>query len=914
MASPEDVASRVVAIERRLLFLEGNVLNATAEAANAARAAHAELARRVGRVPSSAESRLDGRVDDRLKSHARELEELRNSLGARADELARVGVALGRVESQLGSRPDFSDHPADPAATPEKRGVSVGRLGGLETDVAELKHALQSKSSQDASFHHREKRKGAALFGEVVRLGEQITAADARSAKAAAQLSVRIAELELRAGLQEKGLHGAEGRDLARFGEQRRTLDQLAAHVQHAEDELRRMRSQHTSDNQRRDDAEEMLRRWVDELRQTVAQYEVQSAEKLDRAVQEVYSRIANERDTVGGDAEQARVEQLARDAEKDQERSQARRVVADRFALVEGSMQAEIRAREHQSASISRNAEERHRGLTHGLRQEELSRIEAVRNVEASLRGEMKGLGKALVDVVDRHDRSRGALEKVVRAEVRARMRSAAKQKEAFGKAVGDLEVAVNRVRAEAGAARDHAAVWGKRLKKLVEDNAERGLRTAHEEIERAVISFNTVQNDLNSRVDAAEHRAASERKGRDAAEVTLRARIEEVAATDADAISALQLVVSGNRVAAAEMIESTEARTRAKGRAMNKAVQGIVANASADLHRELEKLRKETAAGMGSTRLRMRHSMGMHALRLDELGESLSTLRHEMEVKGAMANLVDAVVTQNLEKRATTREVFMKAQHAELSSTVLAIVAEARRETNRMCADIRSCVDGCNQRVTSLEHAGIATAATVDGNHHQILAGLARDRRANLAARNALRELTLAVSGKAGELYEHLAVQMEVYRLTTQTVEGSLRNEVHSVEREVCADRARVQGELQRVNDHVDKNRDVSARLRTSVDDVYAMSKLESRGQVRLWQRSVQFARDWREGEVRDASVGAGTSGGDGVRNNTGDGVTNSGYTSYDAYNNERATYMRNSHNTQHPPVFPPLLPLDE
>lgn len=849
MTTPAEVASRVVAIERRLLFLEGNVLNATAEAANAARAAQAELAKRIVRAPPSTE----GRWEQVLTAHAQDVKDLRSSLDARAGELARLGTAVDRFESMLGRRADIPgsemllENPSGASPSAAERG-SVGRLGVLEADVSELKHVVQSKSSRDDSFHHREKRKGAALFGEVVRLSEQITAADARSAKAASQLSVRVAELELRAGLQEKGLHGAEGRDLARFGEQRRTLDQLAAHVQHAEDELRRMRGQHTSDNQRRDDAEEMLRRWVDDLRQTVAQYEVQSTEKLERIVQEVYSRIANERDTAGGDAEQARVEQMARDAEKDHEQNQARRVVADRFAHVEGSMEEEIRAREHQCASISRSAEERHRVVTHGLRREELSRVEAMRNIEVTLRGEIEGLRKALVEVISRHDRDRGALEKVVRAEVRARMRSSLKQRNTFQKAVGGLEVAIERVRSDANAVHEHSASWGKRLKNMVDENAVHNRRSAREELEQAVLSFNTSHGDLNSRLDAVEHHVGASRAAHDAAEATLRARIEEVAAADADAVSALQLVVSGNRVAAAELIGSTEARTRAKGRAMSKAIQGIVANASTDLHHELRKLRNETAAGLGSARLRMRHSLGVHAQRMNDLNTRLSSLRNDVEVKQSLDGLVDAVVAQTMERRANDKEALMKAQHAELSSTVLAMIDEARRETARMCGAMTNRVDACNQRVTALEQAGIVTAATVDANHHEVLAHIKSGRRASRAARNELRQLALKVSDKAGELYEHLAVQMEVYRLSAQTVEGSLWQHFRSVEKDVLANKAHFRCELRRVNGFIDDNRNTNARIRDSIDEVCAMSKMESRGQVRLWQRGVQIAREWR------------------------------------------------------------------
>lgn len=294
-----------------------------------------------------------------------------------------------------------------------------------------------------------------------------------------------------------------------------------------------------------------------------------------------------------------------------------------------------------------------------------------------------------------------------------------------------------------------------------------------------------------------------------------------------------------------------------------MSKAVQGIVANASMDLHHELGKLRKETAAGLGSARLRMRHSLGMHALRMDDLNKRLSSLRNNMEVKQSLDRLVDAVVVQALERRAVDKEALMKAQHAELSSAVLTMIDEARRETARMCDAMTIRSDACTHRLTALEHAGIATAATVDGNHHSILANMERERRSNLAARKGLRQLALQVSGKAGELYEHLAVQMEVCRLSAQTAEGSLWQHLRSVENRVLADKAHFQCEFRRFNDYIDDNRNASARLRDSVDEVCAMSKLESCGQVRLWQRGVQCAREWRtDGDQRD-SIAAGLCG---------------------------------------------------
>ena len=382
------------------------------------------------RIMSEVQRRVELEMEVRVKNKA-------TDVGASVIE-KRLAQLERLVESQQTEISDFNDKSKrldsnsrllqiiqqriDSAVQTVQSGA--GGVKVVDEDLHRLKMIVKEREDKEKQFQEREKRKGAVMFGEVTQLGKIVETSSERMGKGIGLLQKRIESLELRLKSDERGIMAMEGRDAEKFSAVAKRAEDLEKHLMELSEATLRQRAIVDNESAERRRLQSEQSSWMQEVRNALVQTDAEVSNKITNTLSQLANRMLSERENMEERFKQLHQELNERRIAREQASLVERESINSRFKAID-----EVLKKEQETRSIDLRKNELDQSKNHESLSAAIQRIETTtegfRRVDDNSLSLSQNLKLQWLNFAIAVESAQTNLEEVVRAEIKARMRS---------------------------------------------------------------------------------------------------------------------------------------------------------------------------------------------------------------------------------------------------------------------------------------------------------------------------------------------------------------------------------------------------------------------------------------------------------------------------------------------------------
>jgi len=523
----------------------------------------------------------------------------------------------------------------------------------LDRDLLKIKTELNKREDVESEYKTKERRKGAVLFGEMVRLGEALEASSLKAARALSILEQRIREAEAQHEKFQMSVAELDTRSASRFNMMQQRAQSLEERNAKLEESLLAQKAALHAENLDRSRLEEEQKKWTTELRNTLIRSDVKISEKLSSSIMAISEKIVEVRRETMDNLSRIRAEIRLKDQAAEQKKVETQQEMLMRFNAIEGQIRNEIEAREEGDQSIIRDEESRWQLVMQEISAEQKARAEGDEQLTIDLSSNVKELSRIASEQFKESKEEIERAEGVLRAEVKARLRRDKAMKEGLAKTTKSLGDALENLRVTHNKDIDKLTMARLKDRQEVNDNVIK----ITSDLDSTIKSIDTKQSlsnaEITSRIQTLEEREDSTETEMKSALLKVTKKVEKFAAANADAVSALQMVVQSDRRTNDAKIAEVKALTAADIEVLGVNVQEMISQYAVDNQQEIKKYRDERTHAIKSLREIVRTNK--HAIndRVNVTVENLNDAARTRAVKSVLDQCIGKVVEEDHRER---------------------------------------------------------------------------------------------------------------------------------------------------------------------------------------------------------------------------------------------------------------------
>jgi len=379
---------------------------------------------------------MQGRSSDLLNADVdRRLQLMEGKLSQENDLLLNLHEKVFKLDgpgNQHAAREALSSHVVQQMKTVERMKEEAAARGtSFDDEVAGLRRSLAQQKNEGDNWQDREKRKGAVIYSEIVRMGEQMQESQRLSTNQNLQMEQRLKELEQRNFSNEQMLLQFDAREASHFVDGGQNAQDVAAKMQYLSQEVARLQARSNAELMERKASSSNQHEWVQQLQSALQQTDINFGERLTGALQQLMNSIAEDRSAMAVRWEEEQQKMLQRDAARAAKESEARELISQRFAHLEKKVYEESTEREQDQQTHDRREQQHWHQLSSQIEEEVTTRQMEKEQFSHFLRNSLSKLQNTTEQQVDSVQRQFNSLEEVVRAAVRARLVAEQKAKD---------------------------------------------------------------------------------------------------------------------------------------------------------------------------------------------------------------------------------------------------------------------------------------------------------------------------------------------------------------------------------------------------------------------------------------------------------------------------------------------------
>jgi len=326
------------------------------------------------------EVRMQGRSSDLLNADVdRRLQLMEGKLSQENDLLLNLHEKVFKLDgpgNQHAAREALSSHVVQQMKTVERMKEEAAARGtSFDDEVAGLRRSLAQQKNEGDNWQDREKRKGAVIYSEIVRMGEQMQESQRLSTNQNLQMEQRLKELEQRNFSNEQMLLQFDAREASHFVDGGQNAQDVAAKMQYLSQEVARLQARSNAELMERKASSSNQHEWVQQLQSALQQTDINFGERLTGALQQLMNSIAEDRSAMAVRWEEEQQKMLQRDAARAAKESEARELISQRFAHLEKKVYEESTEREQDQQTHDRREQQHWHQLSSQIEEEVTTR-----------------------------------------------------------------------------------------------------------------------------------------------------------------------------------------------------------------------------------------------------------------------------------------------------------------------------------------------------------------------------------------------------------------------------------------------------------------------------------------------------------------------------------------------------------
>ena len=777
--------ARIRALEQRIGFLEGENENFKDLFSNQLQVLTEKIGQSENRLMSEVQQRVSLELEVKAGKVSKEVVESTNS--TRLAELERLVesqqiqiVQLAEKNRQLAD--EISNVPRmqermNSAISTVHQGTSEVRE--VDDDVQRLKQLFKKRDSDNREFEERENRKGAVLFGEVARLGKSIETAAAKQEKSLLLVQKRFEAIENRLKADERGIIAMEGRDADRFDGLSRRAEQLEKYLMELGDMSLRQRQHLDAETARQKRAREEQAQLMAEVRKSLGSADTSLNERLTGLLSQIGDRMLSEREAFDKQFQKAMSTIAMQEQAMEERNAVERERLAQRFSTLETTLRDEQNIRAQQSKELASELDARMEDVLKAMQKDQTSQSRAYKLMEDGQLRAAKSLRANMEEISAELSGKNATLEKVVRAEVKSRMRDSSQLADRVSREVSRLRQLIAECRGESGKLVDSGLKNLNTRTKKLEDTLDKVQREQVVALSRAAQSQALVNAELAGRLDGLEAREQADENETDAIKEELNRKIDVFARANSDAVGALQSVVADHKRENEEEMAKLQAKIGGELTSSNDVMRKALTQWSQDVQSEIEQLRESTAGSLDDLRKSVTKDSIEFSGSLARTEAGLSALKERIDGDAHARRVQERNQQKDIASyRSTVRAAFESEQVANCVSDLIShLEYDSFRSTqchvNKTTqAALEKGFSELNTRVEAAEHAQALEAQSVKQSRSATKKYLTRlEDRLNVHAEVAER----ANACQAADMAVHFTMEKMLQSISLATIQSS-------------------------------------------------------------------------------------------------------------------------------------------
>ena len=719
--------------------------------------------------------------------------------------------------------------------------TGAGGVAIVDEDLSRVKTLLRQKDETDKEFREREKRKGAVIFGEVSRLGKVIEGSSERMGKGLTLLQQRIEGLEGRLKSDERGIMAMEGRDAEKFVAVARRAEELEKQLIELTDATIRQKSivDNESSERRRLQAEQS--NWMQEVRGALVQTDAEVSDKITAALSQLANRMLSERENMEQRFKQLHHELTEQSRAKEEASILQREAMKNRFQAIEEGLKTEQESRVFDLRKNSRDQTQSHESTVSALQRLETAQADGFRRVDANALRSVKETQSAISEFRQTVEEAQTTLEEVVRAEIKARMRSHEKLKSTQETGINKLGSSIEMVRNEAAARLEGAMKSLVGRADIVDEKIENVQREMVTTLANQSRSQALVNSEMLGRLDAVENREKADENEWENAVENINGRIDKYARANTDAIGALQSVVGDHRRQADEAVTKLRADLTNDLKLMNNTANAAMTQWSTDSHHELEMLRTEAAKAFENLRNAVRSTNKDQTKASLIICDKLHDLQTKYECSSTIDTISNAIVGRvTQQERENIRSELESEQVQGLLSDMVDNLesATARDQQQAEHAALKDKLEVTAVRLG--ERLDWVNRAIVSEKESREVA-LAEHKGVNAAEHEELNAATQSIADGITSTAVELEVAMKLSDMLSKVSEQGVLDASDAARTAAETSASAVQKEMEELRASMLAQEKVNADLKTHIEAVVGTFEQTKREEAAQWEKSM-------------------------------------------------------------------------
>lgn len=801
------------------------------------------------RMQSKSGDLLSADVDRRLRSIETKISQETEVLLSLQEKMLR---SPGNQQEE-----GLSKHIVQQMKAVERLQAETAARGTLfDDDVADLKRALAQQQSEGSDWQDREKRKTELLYGEIVRMSEQMQESQKLWGNQHMQMEQRLKELEQSNFSNEKLMQQFDAREANHFAEGGQYAQGLASNLQHLSQEVARLQARCNLELAERKETSTHQQEWVQQLQSALQQTDRNFGERLTGALQQLMNSIADDRRTMAVRWEEEQQKALHRDASRAANENEARELISERFSALEKRVYEQTSTREQDQQSHDRWEEQQLHRLSSRIDEEVSTRQLENEKLAQQLRQNFSKLQNSTDQQVDGIQRQFNNLEEVVRAAVRARLVAEQKAKEKAESVHAMLGNAIEVVQAESRTARAKLSAQILSTSRTQAEALVVAVKERQHTMEIYTQSQNLIHEELQSRIIETETRVKQCDVAREVSEQQLRAELRHAVASLENSIAAFESRSSASESATEIAIDKIKSGADQGLVELAAALQQVIQLWASDSQAEICSLRDETATAFNELRASNSAISNQVSDVGGQLGREIGQVVIEREVERLLHGMVDCIadnadhcfaewIGEEVREEKESRVSFE--ERVEYNAVASSAAHHAMQVASVM-----------EEMILQVEHSTLLERVTqIEDKCSRAADGIMREGEMRIALQADVKRAESAVS----ELHIVSEVSLVMESLITSVVQQGVIDSVAETQIRGESARARIVESMSMFRDELDAQKTQSTDFRLRTDLQFSAMQGANTKNMLEWEESMGFVQTMNhsmmDGQTIDADV---------------------------------------------------------